>query len=103
MINAARDLAGRSDAEAFASKVQGGPLPGAGDRAGFIAEVDGLRAELAQAEAFRPGIAVAAAHAAIRARIPFLDRDRAMDGEVAEAVRMVVDGSVLAAARAAMG
>lgn len=99
MINAARDLADRSDAEAFASKVRGGPLPEAGERAGFIAEVDGLRAELARADAFRPGHAVAAAHAAIRARIPFLDRDRAMDGEVAAAVRMVADGSVLAAAR----
>lgn len=102
MINAARELAGRSDAEAFAAKVQGGPLPGDPDRAGFLIEVDGLRAELAAAPAFRPGRAVAAAHAAIRARIRFLDRDRAMDGEVATAVRMVADGSVLAAARAAM-
>src|SRR6478672_9456622 len=102
MINAARDLADRSDAATFASKVQGGPLPDAGDRAGFVSEVDGLRAELAQAEAFRPGDAVAAAHAAIRQRIGFLDRDRAMDGEVATAVRMVADGSVLAAARRAL-
>jgi histidine ammonia-lyase len=103
MINAARDLAVRVDAAAFASKVQGGPLPGAGDRADFIAEVDGLRTQLANAGAFRPGHAVAAAHAAIRERIPFLGRDRAMDGEVAAAVRMVADGSVLAAARAALG
>lgn len=102
MINAARELAGRSDAEAFATKVQGGPLPDAEERPGFLAEVEGLRAELAAAPAFRPGRAVAAAHAAIRARIPFLDRDRAMDGEVAAAVRMVADGSVLAAARAVM-
>ncbi|MBK6332172.1 MAG: aromatic amino acid lyase [Thermomonas sp.] len=102
MINAARDLADRSDAEAFASKVQGGPLADTDDRTGFVAEVDGLRAELAAADAFRPGHAVAAAHAAIRERIAFLDRDRAMDGEVASAVRMVADGSVLAAARAAI-
>ncbi|WP_271680618.1 HAL/PAL/TAL family ammonia-lyase [Thermomonas mangrovi] len=102
MINAARELAGRSDADAFAAKVQGGPLPDAAERAGFLAEVEGLRAELAASPAFRPGWAVAAAHAAIRARIPFLDRDRAMDGEVAAAVRMVADGSVLAAARAVM-
>ena len=102
MINAARELAGRSDVDAFAAKVQGGPLPDAAERAGFLAEVEGLRAELAASPAFRPGRAVAAAHAAIRARIPFLDRDRAMDGEVAAAVRMVADGSVLAAARAVM-
>ena len=101
MINAARDLADRADAEAFAAKVQGGPLPDAADRAAFVAEVDGLRAELSAAEAFKPGVAVAAAHAAIRQRIGFMGRDRAMDGEVAAAVRMVADGSVLNAARAA--
>ena len=99
MINAARDLADRADAEAFAAKVQGGPLPDAADRAAFVAEVDGLRAELSAAEAFKPGVAVAAAHAAIRQRIAFMGRDRAMDGEVAAAVRMVADGSVLNAAR----
>ena len=103
MINAARDLADRVDAEAFATKVLGGPLPDAGDRAGFIAEVDALRAQLAAADEFRPGRAVAAAHAAIRARIPFLDRDRAMDGEVATAVGLVASGTVLAAVREAMG
>ena len=101
MINAARDLADRADAEAFAAKVQGGPLPDAADRAAFVGEVDGLRAELSAAEAFKPGVAVAAAHAAIRQRIAFMGRDRAMDGEVAAAVRMVADGSVLNAARAA--
>jgi histidine ammonia-lyase len=101
MINAARDLAARSDAEAFASKVQGGPLPGDAMRAEFLAEVDGLRAELAQSDGFRPGRAVAAAHAAIREHIPFLGRDRALDGEVATAVRLVAEGRVLAAARGA--
>ena len=39
------------------------------------------------------------AHAAIRERIPFLARDRALDGEVAIAVRLVKEGAVLAAAR----
>ena len=103
MINAARDLADRSDAGAFAAKVQGGPLADAADRADFLVEVDALRTQLANAEEFRPGRAVAAAHAAIRARIPFMERDRAMDGEVATAVRLVVEGSVLAAARGALG
>ncbi|MCC7097151.1 MAG: aromatic amino acid lyase [Thermomonas sp.] len=100
MINAARELAVRVDAEAFAAKVAGGPLPSSAERAGFLVEVDALRAQLAQADEFRPGRAVAAAHAAIRARIPYLERDRALDGEVAAAVAMVADGSVLAAARA---
>ena len=101
MINAARDLADRSDAAGFATKVQGAPLPGSADLGGFLAEVDGLRAELAEADAFHPGRAVAAAHAAIRSEIRFLDRDRALDGEVAAAVRLVAEGRVLAAARSA--
>ncbi|WP_343225033.1 aromatic amino acid lyase [Luteimonas sp. MC1828] len=97
MINAARDLARRVDAPAFAAKVQAGALPDAAAQAAFIAEVDGLRGELAAAEAFHPGKAVAAAHAVIRTRIPFLDRDRALDGEVAAAVRLVEEGTLLAA------
>ena len=101
MINAARALAGRSDATAFSAKVQGGPLPGHADADAFLADVEALRADLAAADAFQPGHAVAAAHAAIRTRIRFLGRDRALDGEVVAALRMVADGSVLRASRAA--
>ena len=43
------------------------------------------------------------ANNAVRARIPFLERDRALDHEVAAAVGLVESGSVLAAARAALG
>jgi histidine ammonia-lyase len=59
-----------------------------------------LRLRMVEGEA-RPGRAIAAAHAAIRERIAFLDRDRALDGDVARALRMVADGDVLAAARSA--
>ncbi|MFS8063493.1 MAG: aromatic amino acid lyase, partial [Luteimonas sp.] len=103
MINAARALADRSDTAGFATKVHGSPHAGEADRTAFLAEVDGLRNELSQARTFQPGMAVAAAHVAIRARIPFLDRDRALDHEVAAAVGMVTDGSVLAAARGVVG
>lgn len=99
MINAARALSARTDAEGLATKVAGGPQPGAEGRDVFLAEVDALRAALAASEAFHPGHAVAAAHAAIRAKIPFLDRDRALDGEVAAAVRLVESGEILAAVR----
>jgi histidine ammonia-lyase len=99
MINAARSLAARADAEGLAAKVVGGPAAGSGDREGFLAEVEGLRVELANSDAFHPGNAVARAHAAIREHVPFLARDRALDGEVATAVRLVKDGVVLAAAR----
>lgn len=103
MINAARDLAGRADARTLAAKVQGAPAPDAAAHADFIAEVEALRAELAAADAFHPGVAVANAHMAIREVIPFLDRDRAMDGEVAAAVRLVAEGVVLSAVRVAAG
>ena len=102
MVNAARDLARRTDAEGFAAKIGGQPRRGAHLET-FLDEVEGLRAELADAGAFAPGTAVAAAHAALRDRIPFLDRDRALDGEVAMAVRLVADGTLLEAARAALG
>ncbi len=99
MINVARDLARRADAQTLAAKVAGGPLPGAPGREAFVEEVEALRMELAATDEFRPGHAVAVAHAAIRTRIPFLDRDRALDGEVAAAVSLVESGDLLAAVR----
>jgi histidine ammonia-lyase len=101
MINAARDLARRGDAAALAGKVQGTPSQDHPARERFLQEVEGLRAELAAAEEFRPGAAVAAAHAALRERIAFLDRDRAMDAEVATAVALVEGNVLLRAARQA--
>ena len=97
MINAARELASTTDAESFARKVQA--APSADERAAFVQEVEALRAELSSADEFHPGNAVAAAHAVIRQVIPFLERDRAMDGEVAAAVAMVASGVLLPIAR----
>jgi len=96
MINAARDLARRGDAQALLRKVHGVP-EGDPRHPAFVAEVEALRQELAQAEPFHPGRRVAAAHAAIRRRIPFLDRDRALDADVAAAVELVADGTLLEA------
>ncbi|MEN5116845.1 aromatic amino acid lyase [Luteimonas sp. TWI662] len=95
MINAARDLAGRGDAQVLATKVQGGPAQDRATHAGFLDEVEALRVELAACAPFHPGAIVAEAHARIREAIPFLDRDRALDGEVAAAVRLVADGTLL--------
>ena len=103
MINAARQLAREADAEALAAKVLGAPLPGHADRAAFLDEVEALRLELAQADEFQPGVAVQAAWLALREAIPFMGRDRAMDGDVATAVRLVIEGRLLSAARAALG
>lgn len=102
MINAARDLARRADAAALADKVQGGPRHDHADYPRFLAEVEALRVELASADAFHPGSAVAAAHAAIREQIPFLDADRALDREVAIAIGLVTGGDVLQAMRRAI-
>lgn len=99
MINAARALARSTDAEAFAVKVQGGPAAGSADRAAFLTEVEALRVELAASPEFKPGAAVAAAHAAMREHIPFLARDRALDGEVATAVALVAAGRLVGIAR----
>jgi histidine ammonia-lyase len=99
MINAARDLAARCDADCFAGKVQGAPAAGTPARDGFLAEADALRAELAAAPVFHPGVAVAAAHAAMRSEVGFLARDRALDRDVQCMVAMVADGRLLAAAR----
>ncbi len=96
MINAARALARRTDARAFASKVQGGPAGEASGRDRFLAEVEALRIQLAESDAFHPGTTVARAHARIRQAVPFLDRDRAMDGEVATMVALVASGALLA-------
>ena len=95
MINAARTLARTGDVEALASKVQGAPLPGSPSREAFLAEVEALRAELAAADAFHPGAAVAAMLRRLRAHIPFMARDRAMDGEVALVCRLVASGELL--------
>jgi histidine ammonia-lyase len=101
MINAARKLAAEGDVEALAAKIAGA-APDSADRAGFLAEVAGLRAELAAAEEFQPGRAVRAAHKTIRKYIKFMGADRAMDGDVAMAVRLVEEGTILRAARDAL-
>ncbi len=99
MIHAAQALAARSDAGQFAAKVLGGSLPDHPDRAAFLAEVEALRLELATAPAFTPGRAVEAAWRVLRKNIPFMARDRAMDGDVAIAVRLVEEDALLDAAR----
>ena len=102
MINAARALAREGDEAAFAAKIPTGAREGDAGHPEFAAEVAKLRAELAGADEFRPGAAVAAAWAALREAIPFMPRDRAMDGDVATALRLVREGRLLTAARAAL-
>ncbi|GGZ61062.1 hypothetical protein GCM10008101_13790 [Lysobacter xinjiangensis] len=101
MINAARALARQRPVDELAGKIAGAPAASA-DRSTFEAEVESLRRQLADTGEFGPGHAVRAAHDAIRESIAFMGFDRAMDGDVQAAVRLVKDGRVLAAARDAV-
>ena len=89
MIEAARQLAREADLALFASKVGHAPPEPHPQRPQFLAECEALRAELASAPAFVPGHEVASLHAALRKTVPFLGKDRALDGDVAAAVRFV--------------
>ncbi len=103
MIHAAQELATRSDAAGLARKIHGGPAESDPARSAFLAEVEALRAELAAAPAIKPGRAIEAAWRALREAIPFMARDRAMDGDVAMAVTLVDRDVLLDAARHAAG
>jgi len=100
MINAARALARRSDAAQFAAKVAGAPAPNSAAYPTFLAEVEGLRTELADCPAFAPGAAVGRALAVMRERIAFMPVDRAMDGDIRIAVELLESGELLRASRA---
>lgn len=95
MLNAARALAAKGDLATLAGKIENRPEPGHPDRRTFEAEVASLAAALASAGDFQPAPAVAAAHAAIRRRIRFVERDRALDADVRTMVELVASGSLL--------
>jgi len=82
MLNAARALAARGDWRRLAAKVSNAPESTHPDRAQFEAEVRALADALAHAADFHAGAAVREAHAQIRARVAFMARDRALDGDV---------------------
>lgn len=94
MINAARRLARRGDLDALCSKVSNAPPRDSADYATFRAECAELLRQLATAEDFHPSAAVESALAAIRAAIPFMERDRAMDREVQRICTMVRAGEL---------
>ncbi len=89
MLNAARRLAARGDWRALAGKVGNAPREDSRDYPQFEEEVRVLMSQLADAPDFHSGEAVRAAHARIRDTIPFMHRDRAMDGDIAQVCRMV--------------
>jgi histidine ammonia-lyase len=82
MLNAARRLASRGDWQALAGKVANAPREDHAHYAQFVEEVQQLTAALTNVGDFHAGEAVRKAHDALRRRIDFMPRDRAMDGDV---------------------
>jgi histidine ammonia-lyase len=100
MLGAAQQLARTNHPGVLRQKVCN--VVSTADAATLDAELEALRVQLTQAVEFAPGPVVAAAHARLRQDIPFMPRDRAMDGDIARAVALVERGELLAAARGAM-
>ena len=95
MIEAARTLARRGDVAALAAKVYNAPPPGHPEHAVFIEECTQLMAQLAQDVDFHASPRVQRVHARLREHIAFMQRDRAMDGEVARICELVEQGALL--------
>ncbi|MHA6203922.1 HAL/PAL/TAL family ammonia-lyase [Dyella soli] len=89
MLNAARRLASRGDWQALASKVTNAPREGHPHYAQFVEEVQQMMVALANVGDFHAGVAVRKAHEALRQRIGFMARDRAMDGDVRSVCELV--------------
>ena len=89
MLDAARRLAAKGGWQALAAKIDNPPPVADARRPQFESELQALAAQLADADEFRPGGAVAAAHGRLRQAIAFMHRDRAMQHDVAEACRLV--------------
>jgi histidine ammonia-lyase len=96
MLNAACRLARQGDWHALATKVSNAPEANHPSRAQFESEVQALAKSLVEAKDFHAGAAVARAHAKIREQIPFMARDRAMDGDVRAICALVAGGALLA-------
>ncbi len=95
MLNAARSLAARSDEAALVAKISNPPREDHPSYASFEGEIRGLMKALSEAGEFHAGIAVRKAHAKIRESIDFMQRDRAMDGDVRRICELVASNALL--------
>lgn len=96
MIEAARALARRGDVAMLARKVSNAPRPDHADHALFLRECEALMDELARSGDFQPSGIVRRAWARVREDIAFMQRDRAMDGDVARICELVERGVLVA-------
>ncbi|MGH8171993.1 MAG: HAL/PAL/TAL family ammonia-lyase, partial [Rhodanobacteraceae bacterium] len=94
MLNAARRLAARGDWRAIAGKISNAPDANHPSRAQFEKEVQALTRALVETADFHAGETVRIAHAKIRAHIPFMARDRAMDGDVKKICDLVAERAI---------
>jgi len=94
MLNAARRLAARGDWRALAGKVTNAPDANHPSRAQFEAEVQTLTKALSESADFHAGAAVRETHAKIREHIRFMERDRAMDGDVRRICELLASGQL---------
>ncbi|SFW63121.1 MULTISPECIES: HAL/PAL/TAL family ammonia-lyase [Luteibacter] len=96
MLNAARALAHRGDWQALAAKVSGAPRTDSPHYPLFEREVRALMDALASADDFHGGVAVRQALATLRDHVAFMQRDRAMDGDVRAVCDLVASGRLVA-------
>ncbi len=95
MLNAARDLALGGDHQALADKIDGAPREGHPEHDTFEMEVQQLMDALADAGPYSAGKTVGEALSKIRERVPFMRKDRAMDGDVQGMCELVASGSLV--------
>jgi len=89
MLNAARRMAARGDLAEAISKIEQAPPVGAPSRAQFEREVGELIAALARCSEFHPGARSLELLAMLREHVEFIDRDRALDGDVRRVTELV--------------
>ena len=96
MLNAARELAISGDWAALAAKINGAPRQDSPHYPQFEREVRQLMQALAEAGDFHGGSAVREALEKLRGQIAFMQRDRAMDGDVKRICDIVASGVLVA-------
>lgn len=103
MIQAAIDFASTGDAAKLAKKIKlGKPAKTNASYDDFLEEVEALRQELASLKGIKASPAIEAAREALREHIPYMDRDRALDQEVAKAIELEKNGAILSAVKKAV-
>jgi histidine ammonia-lyase len=92
MLNAARSLAQTMQSANLGEKIQGTPDQQQSDYAQYQQELESFMQELAQAGDFRAGKGVTLLFNAVRQRVSFMQKDRAMDTDIRSITAWVKSG-----------